>query len=78
MSNYMNISPGTRYSILTCIGMYRQHRSTQTALLTMYDRWVKAATSGQVSGVVLLDLSATFDLVDPELLVKKMRIYGID
>ena len=57
---------------------YRQHRSTQTALLTMYDRWVKAAEAGQVSGVVLLDLSAAFDLVDPELLVKKMRIYGID
>ena len=57
---------------------YRQHRSTQTALLTMYDRWVKAAAAGQVSGAVLLDLSAAFDLVDPELLVKKLRIYGLD
>ena len=47
---------------------YRQNRSTQTALMTMYDRWVKAAAAGQVSGVVLLDLSAAFDLVDPELL----------
>ena len=57
---------------------YRQHRSTQTALLTMYDRWVKAAEAGQVSGVVLLDLSVAFEHFDPELLVKKMRIYGID
>jgi hypothetical protein len=57
---------------------YRQHRSTQTALLTMYDRWVKAAVAGQVSGAVLLDLSASFDLVDPDLLVKKLRIYGLD
>ena len=31
---------------------YRQHRSTQTALLTMYDRWVKEAVEGQVSGAV--------------------------
>ena len=57
---------------------YRQNRSTQTALLTMYDRWVKAAVAGQVSGAVLLDLSAAFDLVDPDLLVTKLRIYGLD
>ena len=46
---------------------FRHGRSTQTALLTMYDRWVKAAVAEQVSGVVLLDLSAAFDLVDPSL-----------
>ena len=50
---------------------YRQHRSTQTALMVMYDRWVKAAAVGQVSGAVLLDLSAAFDLVDPELLLER-------
>ena len=57
---------------------YRQHRSTQTALLSMYDRWVRAAAEGQVSGVILLDLSAAFDLVEPELLIQKLRIYGLD
>ena len=57
---------------------YRQHRSTQTALMTMYDRWVKAAAAGQVSGAVLLDLSAAFDLVDPAILIQKLRIYGLE
>ena len=28
-----------------------------TALITMYDKWVKAASKGQLSGVVLVDLS---------------------
>ena len=57
---------------------YRKHRSTLTALLQMYYRWVQAAAQGQVSGAVLLDLSAAFDLVSPEILVKKLQIYGLE
>ena len=49
-----------------------------SALLSMYEKWVKAASKGQLSGVVLVDLSAAFDLVSPSLLVKKMKIYGFD
>ena len=56
---------------------FRQNRSTLTALLTMYDRWVQAASSSQFSGVVLIDLSAAFDLVDHRLLLEKLKIYGL-
>ena len=55
---------------------YRKHRSTQTALLQMFNRWVQAASDSQLSAVVLLDLSAAFDLVDPNLLVQKLKVYG--
>ena len=56
---------------------YRKNRSTQTALLQLYDKWVRAAADGKLSGVVLLDLSAAFYLVDPGLLLKKLKLYGL-
>ena len=57
---------------------YRQNRSTQTALMVMYDRWVQAAAAEQLSGAVLLDLSAAFDLVDHQILIQKLIIYGAE
>ena len=44
----------------------------------MYDRWVRASCEGKLSGIVLLDLSAAFDLVDADLLIEKLRIYKFD
>ena len=44
----------------------------------MYNRWVQAASDSQLSTVVLLDLRAAFDLVDPELLLQKLKVYGFE
>jgi len=56
---------------------FRKNRSTQTILLQMYNRWLEASNTGDVSGIVLLDLSAAFDLVNPDLLLQKLSMYKL-
>ena len=57
---------------------FRKRRSTLTALLEMYERWVQSANDGKINGILLGDLSAAFDLVSADILLKKLEIYGVD
>ena len=57
---------------------FRQRHSTCTALLQMYDCWVEAFDSKDISAVLMLDMSAAFDLVDHQILVQKLEIYGFE
>ena len=54
----------------------RPHHNTCTALIEMYSSWVETVESGDITGVVMLDLSAAFDLVDPVLLIQKLELMG--
>ena len=40
--------------------------------------WVEAAERGELTGVCMLDMSAAFDVVNHELLLKKLRLYGFN
>ena len=57
---------------------YRAEHNTTTALVQMYDGWVQAVEAEQLAGACMLDMSAAFDLVDHELLIQKLAIYGFD
>ena len=57
---------------------YRAQHNTTTALVQMYDSWLQAVESGQLAGVCMLDMSAAFDVVDHDLLLQKLSLYGFD
>ena len=44
----------------------------------MYNEWVEALDDRKVSAVVLLDMSAAFDVVDHHILLQKMELYGLE
>ena len=57
---------------------FRQKHNTSTALIQMMDTWVGAFDNDEVSAVFMLDMSAAFDLVDYDVLSKKLNTYGFE
>ena len=55
---------------------FRSNHSTATAMLQMYDSWVEAVDKKEIAGAVLIDMSAAFDVVDSDLLLAKLELYG--
>ena len=57
---------------------YCQFHSTETAVTKVFSDLLVAADSGQMSAVCLLDLTASFDTVDHDLLLLRLeRQFGL-
>ena len=56
---------------------FRSHHSCETALNFMTDSWLNAIDKGEMIGVVLVDFRKAFDLVDHNILLNKLKLYGI-
>ena len=56
---------------------FRSQHSCETALVQMIDTWLNAMDNGKMI-VVLVDFKKAFDLVDHQILLSKLKLYGID
>ena len=56
-------------------GFLKNH-STATSIQQIFDFWMKALDEGKLTGTLLLDLSAGFDVIDFDILLEKMEHYG--
>ena len=57
---------------------YRKGYSTQTALLSLIEKWKSILDRSGFAGAVLMDLSKAFDIINHELLVAKLHAYEFD
>ena len=57
---------------------FRSFHNTCTALLELYDGWLNAVLNNEIVASIMVDLSAAFDVVDHDLLLEKLCIYGLD
>ena len=56
----------------------RAMHNTNTAILEMYGHWIDAVENGEMAGIMTLDLSAAFDLVNHQILLNKLALMGMD
>ena len=54
---------------------FRARHSTESALILMVDSWLKALNAGKLIGCVMIDFRKAFDLVDYQILLKKLKTY---
>ena len=55
---------------------FRPNHSTATALTQLYDIFIRGAENRELTAALLLDLSAAFDVVDHQILLKKLEVYN--
>ena len=51
---------------------FRKNHSCNTALINLLDKWLKTMDKGEIIGTVGFDLRKAFDVVDHDLLIKKL------
>ena len=57
---------------------FRSNHSCQTALINIIDKWMEEMNHRNVNVVILLDLKKAFDVVDHDIMAKKLEIYGFN
>ena len=56
---------------------FRPQHSCQSALTCLVDRLLSSINDSKLNGIVFLDLKKAFDLIDQQILLKKMKTYQL-
>lgn len=56
---------------------FRANHSTETAILSVLHDWIEAIEKKKKISAVFLDLKRAFETVDREIMLKKLKIYGL-
>ena len=55
----------------------RKYHSCQTALIKLINNWLSHIDKGNIVGAIFFDLKKAFDVVDHEMLLQKLALYGV-
>ena len=56
---------------------FRENHSCQTDLTKLLDDWISAIDKHEIVGTLFLDISIAFDLVNHDILLHKLSMYGL-
>jgi len=56
---------------------FQENRSTETALIKLTDELLFNMDNDNVTGMISIDFKKAFDLVNHEILLQKLQMYGL-
>ena len=56
---------------------FRHKHSCHTALINLVDKWLSNINDSRYCGVLFIDFKKAFDVIDHDLLLRKLKLYGL-